>query len=413
VYEQDNNEDDVRDSSYQTVFETQYEEWEQSESTENLKILVCGESRSGKSTLINAAYGKEICDAYGGMSPVTGHPQIVHLADEKLYLIDTRGLELGTNGAKFLKQLSGFQPNLIWLVISWGSPRSWNVVCDTFPGVPVVIVVTKSDWLRRYNMTRCQDTFWFSNPLIKDQPQNIPGPFWTNSVKPTRDDLFNALREYPQIKDFVPVSVFDPENETDIRENPVKPGLPHLFQVSRNILHDYPLLQTIFVKNFNKDNPIGLSVATISTAVAAACGAAWIPIPALDSVAISGIQVAMLTTLFILWDEEVDKNIFMDLLKAVLVVLPTFGIGYGIAQALKFLPYFGTAIGGALAMTVAGGATFLLGCLAVLYLRYGKENRTRGGKEAILDLAQKLISHWKELRGGFESGSLEAMMNEL
>ena len=105
------------------------------------------------------------------------------------------------------------------------------------------------------------------------------------------------------------------------------------------------------------------AIATISTSTGLATSAAVIPIPVADSVAITGIQVAMIVSLGGIYGQVISKNLAKNLLGAFLV----FKVGEWLASWVKAIPGVGTIVGGAAQMIIAGTLTYSLG-LAVKHV---------------------------------------------
>ncbi len=91
--------------------------------------------------------------------------------------------------------------------------------------------------------------------------------------------------------------------------------------------------------------------------------AAVIPIPVADTVAISGLQVAMVIQLGNVYGEAIGKGFA----KSLLGVYVAAKAGEWFASTLKSIPGVGTVVGGAIQMAIAGTVTYSLG-LAVLNL---------------------------------------------
>lgn len=112
----------------------------------------------------------------------------------------------------------------------------------------------------------------------------------------------------------------------------------------------------------------------INQHTALAVGAAFIPIPVADSVAIGGVQVAMIARIASHYDRLVSK----ETLKSLVMNALAANAGVWLAGMLKFIPILGTIAGTAIQMSVAGGITYMFG-LAVNHifahdLDFTKEN---------------------------------------
>ncbi len=105
--------------------------------------------------------------------------------------------------------------------------------------------------------------------------------------------------------------------------------------------------------------------------------AAVIPIPVADTVAISGLQVAMVVQLGNLYGQPIGK----DLAKGLLGVFLAAKVGEWLASLAKTIPGLGTVGGGIVQMVIAGSMTYSLGQAVVSVLEKGqpltKENVKR------------------------------------
>lgn len=99
-------------------------------------------------------------------------------------------------------------------------------------------------------------------------------------------------------------------------------------------------------------------------------GAAWIPLPIVDSVVISSIQTTMVISLYKLWGVVgLDAKTFsIVFLKSLAPALINFGAGYSAANIMKFFFGLGTIAGGALDTVIATVGTLLIGVVVTVYL---------------------------------------------
>ncbi|CAF1494433.1 unnamed protein product [Adineta ricciae] len=80
-------------------------------------------------------------------------------------------------------------------------------------------------------------------------------------------------------------------------------------------------------------------------------GAAWIPVPIVDTIAISSIQTPMVISLYNLAP-----------------VIVSLAAGYSVSIVCKFFFGVGSIVGGALDAAIASFGTVIIGCLVTLYL---------------------------------------------
>ena len=100
-------------------------------------------------------------------------------------------------------------------------------------------------------------------------------------------------------------------------------------------------------------------------------GAGLVPVPVVDLVALSGIQLEMLYSLSKLYDVPFRKDIGKSIIAALLgSVLPT-GMAPWIASMIKVIPLIGQTTG-ALTMSIVGGAsTYAVGKIFIQHFEAG------------------------------------------
>src|SRR6185295_17501748 len=95
--------------------------------------------------------------------------------------------------------------------------------------------------------------------------------------------------------------------------------------------------------------------------VAWSAAAGVIPVPALDVVAIGGVQLQMLRKLTEIYEVPFSENIGKSVIASTIASLLPVPAAAGLASALKFIPVVGSAIGAVAMPATAAGATYALG----------------------------------------------------
>jgi len=292
--------------------------------------------------------------------------------DSTFKVTDTRGLERGkTEASEALDKLA--RPDVLWLVLNYHDCIQDGdfYLIEKFSNVPAFVILNKVDTtLRKGNEN---DIGKFDGEL-----NDLPAQFKINKrLMELRDTLLKKKKQYTNIKRITLTSLTDDE---DPEAPPIGVNFLHSLTIA---CFNSDMARIKYIENISIDqnNRTKLSAAIIAGHVAAVSGAAWIPVPALDSVAITALQITMLVALLKVWGDTGEnddmKSKALAIVKAVIPSLLMFGIGYGIAQALKFLPFYGTVIGGALSMTVASTGTLLLGTVATLIFRNNADNLSK------------------------------------
>jgi len=230
-----------------------------------------------------------------------------------------------------------------------------------FKDVPTFVILNKVSAVRKGTE---EDTKDFDLVAENELPQHYQD---SKILMSARKQLLSYKTDYPNIKRVLVLSLQEDEDDKD--GTPI--GLSTLYEATLVCLDI--CLRLIFVDNVNAfaNNKVLASVGIISSHVAVASGVAWIPVPAVDSIAITAAQISMILALFKVWGVAgTDLPTFaVAFMKGTAPALISFGIGYGIAQLLKFIPIYGSIAGGALSMTVASVATVIIGIVVTLYLR--------------------------------------------
>jgi len=324
---------------------------------------VYGPSHAGKISLINAVFGQNVAKVATTLGACTMATETYKNSDGSLSITDTRGMERQEKGP--VDDLNSLEkPDIIWFVISYpdGIRDGDLFLLRKFRDVPAFIIVTKADAILRKGKEEDAGKF-------DGDEKDLPAHFKRNNrlMDQWRPYLFQKKNQFPNIKRFILTSLKDDEDEN------AKPmGVNILNSVTICCLPKDSVRQK-YIENLQimKNEKTKLSAAIVAGHVAVASSVAWIPVPALDSIAITATQISMLISLFKLWGVAgVDlKSSAKAISKAVLPSLALWGIGYGVAQALKFIPFYGTIVGGALSMTVASTGTLILGTVTTLFLR--------------------------------------------
>ncbi|KUJ07614.1 uncharacterized protein LY89DRAFT_691686 [Mollisia scopiformis] len=153
------------------------------------RIVVCGMTEVGKSTLINAALGKKMTQESKGHQPGEHDIQVALESEDKSFIIhDSCGFEAGkesnyTAVQDFLierRDQPSFQEQVhcIWYCVSTdnrriqGSDRKFKEI--DFGGVPVLLVFTKSDRLKREMKSLAIEEYQIQHECDVEDISDIP-----------------------------------------------------------------------------------------------------------------------------------------------------------------------------------------------------------------------------------------------
>jgi uncharacterized protein (DUF697 family) len=105
----------------------------------------------------------------------------------------------------------------------------------------------------------------------------------------------------------------------------------------------------------------------VRTHVLWAMGAGAVPIPIMDIVAVSGVQIDMLRQLFRLYGQDFNEALF----KSWIGTLSGATLARIAAGAIKAIPGIGTIIGGASQLVLSGATTYAIGQVVIRHLESG------------------------------------------
>ena len=125
-----------------------------------------------------------------------------------------------------------------------------------------------------------------------------------------------------------------------------------------------------------------------------ATAAAAIPIPIADSVAITGIQLAMIGRIGIHYDRIVSK----ETLRGIIINVAGAGAGIFIAGLLKSVPFLGTVIATVIQMSIAGSITYLIGLTVDHIFKHGLELNSENFKKFSKEFENEAKEKAEDLR---------------
>ena len=305
-------------------------------------IAVAGRSGVGKSTLLNAVFGRDLA-ATGVGRPVTKDASWYEEPGFSVRLLDTRGLERGAFAesiavleAKLAEARAGTNPedqlHLLWLCLDGSGSRIEDAdrrVAEMAGrlGVPVVVVVTKA---------------WFDSELPKIARAELPDP-------PVRA----VVRVIASRRRFESGESVGPE------------GLETLVEESLRLLPEAERAAMAAVQRVLLAPKIESARDAIRKAGNAAFLAASTPIPFADAVLLAPIQIAMIVAIARRMGVALNEDGWKALATALAgPILTTFAgrLAAGtLGNLLKTIPGIGTLVGGSLNATVAVALTRFLG----------------------------------------------------
>lgn len=351
------------------------------ENLNTLNIIVAGKTGVGKSTLINAVFRDKLAETGLG-KPVTTYMRRISKKGVPLNIYDTRGFELGKEVQQQVKKEvveainNGLaQKNIneaihcIWYCINTASNR---------------VEPEEIEWLRELaEENRATDV-----PIIIVLTQS----FSKKNATELRKVLLNENLNVVQI---VPVLAEDYEIDDEYIAKSY--GLDVLIHVMSESLPEELMetLQNVQIVSLEEKKQHAQAVVASASLAAVAVGAT--PIPFADCALLIPTQVAMITSITVIFGFDVNKSVITAILSSTLGTGGATLLGKTVVSSiLKLIPVVGSIAGGTISGGTAGVITAALGeaYVGVMELVFkGKMNITDLGSQEGKD---KMVALFKE-----------------
>ncbi len=347
-------------------------------------ILLAGCTGAGKTSLINNIFKKDMAKVGVG-KPIT--QKIERFCDEnsKVVIFDSKGYEIGSEQEKC------FMDDVIDLCEKIGTDSDKiHVVwyCIQSPGARITDFDIKS-------IKRVQET---KTPI---------------AIVLTKSDLVSesdgqALMQVI-IKELPGVSCFEVTTNEDLTNDEIKSLQSNLDNLVAWTTDQLPeSLRMAFIAEQQRDLESKRNEArkVVHQHAVGAFGIGFSPIPGSDAPLLLANQYLLLARVLYIFGMEGDKDRYSAIIKVIMAnILPTMG-KWTVAQALKFIPGFGTIIGGLIDASVATSLTLAFGYATVETAFYARQNSldefinsddNKAVSAVIVDVFNKAFN--KELQG--------------
>ena len=346
-------------------------------------LAIVGASGVGKSSLVNAIFGRDWAKVGRGL-PVTRGVQFY--SDDSLGIWDVEGFEIGSpvppdqqlrNHLDAIAAHSGdHQISVVWYCVKANddrlTPADIAMIRELDArGLPVILVLTKVDWIKNpltgnQGVAKDVEAFvdWLNDP-VDESGARLHIPYRRVILTSTRDR--HGKGKGHGLGDLVTETLaLAPERDKDAFRIAQRLNLPWKREMARPI---------------------------IAAASAAAAGAASVPLPVSDAVTLAPIQLTMMGRIAAIYDLEVKTMLSAG-------ALAQFGVqvaGRALATSfLKLIPGAGIVVNAAVAaaLTAATGESWLKICEL---LHTGKIDVRKLDQEwakyapSFMDVARKLV----------------------
>lgn len=304
-------------------------------------LALFGKTGVGKSTLLNAVFGEQVADTGIGR-PVTmdSHLHIDRYGGH-LGILDTRGLEVGKDSSRLLKELDGVmkharsQPLSEHLHVAWycvrGMDRRFEDSEADFIkrlvalGLPVVLVLTQVPM--RDGVYHPDALALAASILERDLPVVDRRAYLTQAAP----DPFTGAPAH---------------------------GLHDLLDATFRCVPDGVATALVAAQAIDGARKVRAARRAIRTAVSSAGTAAAVPIPFSDAALLVPIQLAMMARISHVYGISMERSAIMS---TIATTAATQGGRAAVTGLLKMVPGAGSVVGGAIGAGVAGTFTYAMG----------------------------------------------------
>ena len=350
-------------------------------------IIICGASGVGKSTLINAIFGKEVVKAGAG-KPVTQHLEKVSIPEKGICLWDTKGIEaehyqdtMASLKSEFSEAIDKANddsdiPHIGWVCIKASSDRVEDrdltlIGLLAKRNIPAIIVFTRVTG-------KAEREFVEEAQLIIDK-----------EYKDFLRGAYVSVNSVPyEIDEDIVVTVKGLESLIEVTEA----RFPEGKKSAKNAFLKAQRLK--MEKRLDAMKEGARKVVHVASVAAGTAGAS--PIPGSDAPIIAAIQSTMVYKINADFELDADSSKMTSVLTGIMGVTALAQVGKAVvSNVLKLIPGAGTLIGGAISAATAIGITEAVGhaYIAVLEKFYDKEK----GEVIFPENTDRIIDAFKEV----------------
>lgn len=312
----------------------------------HLNIVVIGKSGVGKSTLINSIFRDNQAETGIG-KPVTTKFKKIEKEGSPLTIWDTPGFELGNDEQKTVMD------ELLELIVEGNKATNVNdaIHCIWYciNTASHRIEPKEIEWIRKFTNENKRTKV----PVIVILTQACP-------KKDAQEMKIEIEKENLDIIKVIPVLAQSKDFDGEF-EYPAY-GLDTLIEVMGQVLPNelQKTLQYVQIASLKVKKKQAQMV--VATTVAAAIGESTVPIPLADAAMLIPTQIAMITSITIIFGLDISKSFLTGFVSSTLGAAGATVLGKtAVTAILKCIPGVGTVIGGAISGATAGIITTALG----------------------------------------------------
>jgi len=315
-------------------------------------LAIVGSSGVGKSSLVNAVFGRDWAKVGKGL-PVTRGVQ--YFSDDSLGIWDVEGFEIGSQvppaeqlraHLDTISKSPKFQQiSVVWYCVKANDDRLTPADIAMIreldaQGLPVILVLTKVDWIKnpitgQRSVAKGVEKFveWLNEPVDPQTELPIDIPYRSVILTSTQDK--HGKGKGHGLGELVAETLaLSPDNEKDAFRIAQRLNLPWKREMARPV---------------------------ITAAATAAAGAAAVPLPVADALTLAPIQLGMMGRISAIYDMELKTMLSASALAQLSVQMS----GQALARSLiKLIPGAGSVINStvAFALTAATGEGWMRLC---------------------------------------------------